>query len=230
MTKLFCSLILFPVVCCFANPDLAFADSCYKARAERANGDKADKKNAELMIAAYKRAQKDSTIIEKATEGLVKSVYFSFRFVPFDKDKRKQKLDSLKNLAEDAYNQFPHNKEIAHIYASALSMWGADKNPLQAVKDGVAAKVRDVATAAEDYQVLGRAHFVLPYIPLVLSWPDKNLADKYLTQRTCTTTSSLQSFALTRNAMPTRSTLSNAVFPAVSGQTISWKTSAAAGS
>ena len=132
------------------------------------------------MIAAYKRAQKDSTIIEKATEGLVKSVYFSFRFVPFDKDKRKQKLDSLKNLAEDAYNQFPHNKEIAHIYAASVSMWGAEKNPLAAVKEGVAAKVRDVATTTKNYQVLGRAHQLLPHIPIVLSWPDKGLAEKYL--------------------------------------------------
>ena len=28
--------------------------------------------------------------------------------------------------------------------------------------------------------MLGRAHFVLPYVPLILSWPDKKLADKYL--------------------------------------------------
>ena len=165
----------------FANEDLRFADSCYAARAERAKGDKADAHNAKLMIDAYHKATSDASVEEAATEGYVKSLFFSFRFVPFDKSKRARKLDSLKTASEDAYGKFPKNKEIAHIYASALSMWGADKNPLQAVKDGVAAKVRDVATAAEDYQVLGRAHFVLPYIPRVLSWPDKNLADKYLT-------------------------------------------------
>ena len=106
------------------------------ARAERANGDKADKKNAELMIAAYKRAQNDSTVEEKATEGLVKSVYFAFRFVPFEKNKRKVKLDTLKTISENAYNRYPKNKEIAHIYAASVSMWGAEKNPLAAVKDG----------------------------------------------------------------------------------------------
>ena len=86
----------------------------------------------------------------------------------------------LKAISETAYQQFPKNKEIAHVYASALSMWGNERGALTSVKDGVAAKVRDVATAAEDYQVLGRAHFVLPYVPLILSWPDKKLADKYL--------------------------------------------------
>lgn len=176
----FFTVVLLGAICCFANSDLAFADSCYKARAERAKGDKADKKNADLMIAAYKRAQKDSTVAEKATEGLVKSVYFAFRFVPFEKNKRKAKLDSLKDLSEKAYNRYPKNKEIAHIYAASVSMWGAEKNPLAAVKDGVAAKVRDVATATKNYQVLGRAHQLLPHIPIILSWPDKELADKYL--------------------------------------------------
>ncbi|MBR2470998.1 MAG: hypothetical protein IKB43_12785 [Fibrobacter sp.] len=176
----FVTILLFAAICCFANSDLAFADSCYGARAERANGDKADKKNADLMIAAYKRAQNDNSIHEKATEGLVKSVYFAFRFVPFDKSKRKAKLDSLKELSEKAYNRYPKNREIAHIYAASVSMWGAEKNPLAAVKDGVAAKVRDVATATKNYQVLGRAHQLLPYIPIILSWPDKELAEKYL--------------------------------------------------
>lgn len=163
------------------NQDLLFADSCYAARAERANGDKADKKNANLMIEKYRAAMADSAVLEPATEGLVKSLFFSFRFVPFDKSKRKQKLDSLKAISEDAYRQFPKNKEIAHVYASAISMWGNERGALTSVKEGVANTVRDVSTAAEDWQVLGRAHFVLPYVPLVLSWPDKKLADKYLT-------------------------------------------------
>ena len=60
-------------------------------------------------------------------------------------------------------------------------MWGAEKNPLTAVKEGVANRVRDIATASNDFQVLGRAHQLLPYIPIILSWPDKALADKYLT-------------------------------------------------
>jgi hypothetical protein len=165
----------------FANEDLRFADSCYAARAEQAKGDKADAHNAKLMIDAYQKAMSDASVAEAATEGYVKSLYFSFRFVPFDKKKRSQKLDSLKNATEAAYAKYPKNKDIAHIYASTLSMWGAEKNPLAAVKEGVAAKVRDVATASNNYQVLGRAHQLLPYIPIILSWPDKALADKYLT-------------------------------------------------
>ena len=163
-----------------ANENLRMADSCYAARAERAVGDKANAKNAKLMIENYLKAMSDPAVEERATEGYVRSLFFSFRFVHFEKHQRKAKLDSLKTISETAYQKFPKNREIAHVYASALSMWGNERGALTSVKEGVATTVRDVAIMAEDYQVLGRAHFVLPYVPLVLSWPDKKLADKYL--------------------------------------------------
>ncbi len=164
-----------------ANEDLRVADSCYAARAEKANGDKANSKNAKLMIESYKKAMSDESVLEEATTGYIKSLYFSFRFVPFDKKLRKGKLDDMKVASENAYRKYPKNKELAHVYVSVLSIWGNERGALKSVKEGVANTVRDVATAAEDWQVLGRAHFVLPYVPLVLPWPDKKLADKYLT-------------------------------------------------
>ena len=164
-----------------ANEDLRIADSCYAARALRANGDKADAKNAKIMKEAYKKAMGDSSVLEAATEGYVKTLYFCFRFVQFDEKKRQLHLDTLMQASASAYEKFPKNKEIAHVYASTLSMWGSERNVLSSLKEGIASKVRDVATAAEDWQILGRAHFVLPYVPLLLSWPDEKLADKYLT-------------------------------------------------
>ena len=164
-----------------ANEDLHVADSCYAARALRANGDKADAKNAKIMKEAYRKAMGDSSVLEAATEGYVKTLYFCFRFVQFDEKKRLLHLDTLMQASASAYEKFPKNKEIAHIYASTLSMWGSERNVLSSLKEGIAGKVRDVATAAEDWQILGRAHFVLPYVPLLLSWPDEKLADKYLT-------------------------------------------------
>ena len=164
-----------------ANEDLRIADSCYAARALRANGDKADAKNAKIMKEAYRKAMGDSSVLEAATEGYVKTLYFCFRFVQFDEKKRQLHLDTLMQASASAYEKFPKNKEIAHVYASTLSMWGSERNVLSSLKEGIASKVRDVATTAEDWQILGRAHFVLPYVPLLLSWPDEKLADKYLT-------------------------------------------------
>ena len=164
-----------------ANEYLQLADSCYAARALRANGDKADAKNAAIMKVNYRKAMEDSTVLEQATEGYVKTLYFCFRFVQFDEKERQLHLDSLLDASASAYEKFPNNREIAHIYASTLSMWGSERNVFTSLKEGIAGKVRDVATAAEDWQILGRAHFVLPYVPLILPWPDEKLADKYLT-------------------------------------------------
>lgn len=164
-----------------ANDYLHLADSCYAARALRANGDKADAKNARIMKEAYRKAMEDSTVLEKATEGYVNTLYFCFRFVAFEEKDRQIHLDSLLEASKNAYEKFPKNKAIAHVYASTLSMWGSERNMLSSLKEGVAEKVRDIATEAEDYQILGRTHFVLPYVPLLLSWPDSKLADKYLT-------------------------------------------------
>ena len=164
-----------------ANDYLHIADSCYAARALRANGDKADAKNARIMKEAYRKAMEDSTVLEKATEGYVNTLYFCFRFVAFEEKDRQIHLDSLLEASASAYKLFPNNKNIAHVYASTLSMWGSERNMISSLKEGVAEKVRDIATAAEDYQILGRTHFVLPYVPLLLSWPDSKLADKYLT-------------------------------------------------
>ncbi|SHK97172.1 hypothetical protein [Fibrobacter sp. UWEL] len=177
------SVILFLLLAgvAFANEDLRVADSCYAARAERANGDKADKKNAHLMTEKYKAAMADASVEEKATEGYVKSLFFTIRFVNIDKSKRMKTLDSMKIDCENAYRKFPKNKEIAHVYTSILSIWGNERGAMTSVKEGVAKTVRDVATSVEDWQVLGRAHFVLPYVPIILSWPDKKEADKYLT-------------------------------------------------
>ena len=105
-----------------ANEYLQLADSCYAARAVRANGDKADAKNAKIMKEAYKKAMEDSTVLEAATEGYVKALYFCFRFVQFEEKKRQLHLDSLLDASASAYEKFPKNKEIAHIYASTLSI------------------------------------------------------------------------------------------------------------
>jgi hypothetical protein len=61
---------LFALTLCgtsLANEDLRIADSCYAARAEKAVGDKANAKNAKLMIDSYHKAMNDPAVEEKAT-------------------------------------------------------------------------------------------------------------------------------------------------------------------
>lgn len=159
---------------------LKIADSCYAVRAEGAKGDKANRKHIDKTISLYRQVLKDSLLAEKAALGLMRSEYFRIRFATKNDNERDDLVAAAKELGDTLHAKFPKNNELTSLYATIFSMWGASIGPLKAVKQGAAARVRDLADSAGDYQILGRTHQLLPYIPLILPWPDKDLALKYL--------------------------------------------------
>jgi hypothetical protein len=168
---------------CFANKDLDEGEYWFKNRARNSKNDHADSLIVEKMIHAYKRALKDSTVEEKAAERLLYAYYFKGCYVIDYKnhDARLKLFAVSKDFGEKMHEKFPKNRQISSLYAQNLSLWSREYGALQAVKEGVAQKIHDLSTEAENWQFLGRAHQLLPYIPIILSWPDKDLADKYLT-------------------------------------------------
>lgn len=189
--KYFFALLVFLSVFAFGAPNalpssatpgeaLSFADSCYKHRADGANGDKANRARIDKAISAYRMAMKDQGLAERAALGLYKAEYFRIRFAAKDKAEREKFVIALKLLGDSLHAVYPKNKQLTSLYATVYSMWGNNAGALASVKNGVAARARDLADSAGDYQFLGRAHAILPYVPFVLSWPDKKLAEKYL--------------------------------------------------
>lgn len=170
--------------CLFSMADpvkiLSQADSCYALRAEKAKGDKANRKHIDNTIRLYRSVLEDSLVSEKAALGLMRSEYFRIRFATKNDKERDKFVASAKALGDTLHSRFPNNRELTSLYATIYSMWGASIGPLKAVKQGAAARVRDLADSAKDFQILGRTHQLLPYIPLILPWPDKELALKYL--------------------------------------------------
>lgn len=168
----------------FANKDLDEGEYWFKNRARNSKNDHADSLIVEKMIHAYKRALKDSTVEEKAAERLLYAYYFKGCYVIDYKnhDARLKLFAVSKDFGEKMHEKFPKNRQISSLYAQNLSLWSREYGALQAVKEGVAQKIHDLSTEAENWQFLGRAHQLLPYIPIILSWPDKDLADKYLTK------------------------------------------------
>lgn len=166
----------------FANKDLDEGEYWFKNRARNSKNDHADSLIVEKMIEAYKRALKDSTVEEKAAERLLYAYYFKGCYVIdyHNHEARLKLFDESKTFGEAMHAKFPNNAEITSLYAQNLSLWSSEYGPLQAIKDGVARQIRDLSTEAKNWQFLGRAHQILPYIPIILSWPDKDLADKYL--------------------------------------------------
>ena len=163
-----------------ANDNLIRGDYWYANRAAGAKGDRADRSIADKMTAAYQLAMRDSAVEEIAAEKQLDALYFKGRFAAFDQKDRMKIHTAAKELGERMHAKYPKNKKIMSLYAINLSLWGKEYGPLQAVREGVAKRVRDLSDSAKDYQILGRAHQLLPYIPLLLNWPDKKLADHYL--------------------------------------------------
>lgn len=174
------------LLCCWtfslADPArvLFVADSCYATRANKAKGDKANRSQIDKTINLYKSLLQDSLLAENAALGIMRSEYFRIRFATKNEKEKNKLIASAKTLGDTLHARFPKNKEMTSLYATIVSMWGASIGPLKAVKQGVAARVRDLADSAGDYQILGRTHQLLPYIPLILPWPDKERALKYL--------------------------------------------------
>lgn len=168
----------------FANKDLDEGEYWFKNRARNSKNDHADSLIVEKMIEAYKRALQDSTVEEKAAERLLYAYYFKGCYVIdyHNHEARLKLFDESKTFGEAMHAKFPNNAEITSLYAQNLSLWSSEYGPLQAIKDGVARQIRDLSTEAKNWQFLGRAHQILPYIPIILNWPDKDLADKYLTR------------------------------------------------
>lgn len=163
-----------------ANSDLDSGDYWFENRALHSKNDHADSAVVERMIAAYKRALEDSVVEETAAEKLLYAYYFKGCHAVFDHKARLKLFAESKKFGEEMHAKFPDNPKITSLYAQNLSLWANEYGALQAVKEGAAAKVRDLSLEAKNYQFLGRAHQLLPYIPIFLNWPDKKLAEKYL--------------------------------------------------
>ncbi len=163
-----------------ANGDLDSGNYWFENRALHSKNDRADSAVVEKMILAYKRALRDSAVEEFAAERLLYAYYFKGCHVVFDHKARLKLFAESKKFGEEMHRKFPDNPKITSLYAQNLSLWANEYGAFQAVKEGAAAKVRDLSLEAKNYQFLGRAHQLLPYVPLFLNWPDKKLAEKYL--------------------------------------------------
>lgn len=174
-------LFLLPVAFAWANVDLDSGNYWFDNRALHSKNDRADFAVVEKMVVAYKRALKDSSVEEIAAEKLLYAYYFKGCHAVFDYKARLKLFAESKKFGEEMHAKFPKNARITSLYAQNLSLWANEYGAFQAVKEGAAAKVRDLSLEAKNFQFLGRAHQILPYIPIFLNWPDKKLADKYLT-------------------------------------------------
>lgn len=170
---------------------LSRGDLYYAQRAVGASNDRADRLNALNTVNAYKIAMEDPNVHRTAGIRLLRALYFQGCFAFLDKDDRLRIFSEAKTIGEKLILKYPNDPDLAYWYSVNLSLWAKESGPIVAVRSGVAETIRKVtenATVRQKpqpamagvYQVLGRMHHLLPRIPFLLPWPNKEMAEKYL--------------------------------------------------
>ena len=128
--------------------------------------------------------------IEQSVIYLLKSYYFKGEYVMKDIDSKKIIFDKGKKIAERYIPIYPESAAIRYWYLVNLGSWAESYGTLKAAREGVADIMKEqsekiIALDLEyknggGYFMLGAVHLKSPYIPFLLSWPDKKEAIKYL--------------------------------------------------
>jgi len=175
-----------------SNPYINEGDKYFAQRAHGAHGDRAQRSHVLTSIALYRYALTDPDYAATAEGRILKAYYFQGCYAYVDAADRLRIHTEAIEFGARYFAQYPQHPAIGYWYAVNLSLWAKERGALQAVKEGVAERIRRIAETmvsmtelnlsdqAGAYQILGRMHQLLPRIPLILTWPDKKLAETYL--------------------------------------------------
>ncbi len=179
----------------FAEDTLSKADSLFECRNAIFNAAEllANSANIDEAISRYQKefdASTDSSKKQEILWKLLRAYYFKGNFTTKDNNDKKQIFSKGIEIGEKYLNEFPESAEI-HCWLGILwGYWGEVHSALTAARKGVPGKVKYYAerTIALDdtcldgggYRMLGRLYYKVPKIPLLMNWPSKKKALKYL--------------------------------------------------
>lgn len=176
---------------CSANDSLVFSGEQYwDQRASGAKGDHARSEYVQKAIDVWtpllQNPQKQQEIASKWLE----AYFYLLNYTKQSDSEKKRMLSMAKDSAEHWMQHDPENVEIAYWWAVHTALWARMEGPLSSIRAGVADSIRSrMERLSQSHQgkdramallILGRIHQLLPKIPLLLSWPDKQLAERYL--------------------------------------------------
>lgn len=152
-----------------------------------------DSEQINKAIYHYEKALAIDPANEEVWYKYSRAVDFKYSFLKKQNTGEKEK--KYKELIVKLEEQHKKKKESKYLnYALALiwGRYGQMIGVLSAAKNGVGTRIKEYGETL--YKVdkhfnncaagilLGRLHYKAPYIPLILSWPDKKKSEKYLTE------------------------------------------------
>ncbi len=173
----------------FSQSDLENALNAYTLRSKGSIKNIAKPIHINSAIAFYNSAlHKESS--PEAAIGILKSYYFKGKYVLNDIEEKKVIFDKAVKLGIGFIDQYPNDAGIIYWYLTNLGSWAEVFGIIAAAREGFAdimkmnsEKIIDLDPEYKDgggYFMLGVVHLRTPYIPFLLSWPDKDEAERLL--------------------------------------------------
>lgn len=171
------------------------ADSLFKQRSAVFDTNKlfADKANVDQSIALYNKilaTSVDAQVKQEAAWKILQAYFFKALFTTTD-DKGKVKIFSEGvSIGEKLADEFPQSVAVNCWFGIVLGYKGEFDSKIHSAKDGIPGRVKAIAEkviALDDtyldaggYRMYGRLHYIVPSVPVVMSWPSKKKSVAYL--------------------------------------------------
>lgn len=169
---------------------IARGDSFYQKRAEGHNGEWASTEPIEKALNTYLEAYEKGDRSPELAARILRASFFYATNAEKDRKNQKKILQRAIDIGSEVIEKHPDNVALNYQMAGCWGRWGEVNGIIASARKGVADKVKyygeRVLKLDPDYEeggghrTMGRLHFKAPYIPLILSWPDKKEALRHL--------------------------------------------------
>lgn len=202
MKRAFPLVLLLAVSVHAAEDPEARGDRLWARRAEGFEAThKADPALAAGTVRAYEEALRARPRDLRLHFKLIEALYFDGHFAEADPGKARDRFDRMVELADEACTL--SDSVESHFWAAvSWGLWGMSHGHLAAAMKDVAGRVRDHSARvaeldpgyrdAAGWRILGRLHTVVPRIPVMTEWVDREQGIAFLRQAYGTSTRDLR--------------------------------------
>lgn len=171
------------------------ADSLFEQRCAVFDMDKvlADNANINRSISLFKKiidTSSDATIKNEAAWKILQAYFFKGMFTTNNTKEKVEIFSEGVTIGDTLVNEFPESVAVNCWFGIVLGYLGEVDSKVNSVRNGIPGRVRKVAEKvialdehyldAGGYRMYGRLHYIVPSVPLVMSWPSKKKSVAYL--------------------------------------------------
>lgn len=175
---------------CSAQSDFELGVQYFDKRAENHDGLKVDSANINMAIKHFRKSIEAGVKEERSTDYMLLCYYYKAAFVVRTKKWQKKNYLIGRTLGERAYKKYPKNKGILLWYIAHVSKYGEAQGIIASAKNGLADKIKTLTrqlmeldpkfSDGSPHRIMGVINYKVPYIPLFLTWPSKEVAEEHL--------------------------------------------------